>query len=204
VSFLRGEAIASFNDYMHKLVGQGLSTKVAADISVKLVQGIFNPIAAQIEPLRLAEMQRATAITLSYGERLSSTGKNVQQYGLEVLVAGYPSHGFVIDRKEARTIFTTVASPTKALSGLCYDFNKTLGSKVNDQNPIVDCTSLDIDDDTEGAPDGQKDTPIGATKAGSGTSQPNRAADAIKGSNGAAQPKKPSSGRVRKHAAPQQ
>lgn len=148
VAFLRGEAIASFSEYMDRLVRQGLSTRIAADIAAKLVQGVLTPIAGQIEPLRLAEMQRATAITLSYGLRLSDTGKNVQPNGLESLVAGYPSHGFVIDRKEARTIFNLVNPPTAALKQLCYDFNHKHGSKVNESNPFVDLVTMELDDDT--------------------------------------------------------
>lgn len=180
VSFLRGEAILSFNDYMHKLVQQGLSTKVAADISVKLVQGIFNPIAAQIEPLRLAEMQRATAITLSYGERLSYTGKNVQHGGLEQLVAGYPSHGFVIDRKEARIIFNSVLSPTESLKQLCYDFTKSHGSKVNDQNPSVDFEVIDLSDYPEGMQNEEAPEPTRATTSSAGTKQSDKLGNGIK------------------------
>ncbi|WP_084601130.1 SDH family Clp fold serine proteinase [Acidovorax temperans] len=179
VSFLRGEAIVSFNDYMHKLVQQGLSTKVAAEISVKLVQGIFNPIAAQIEPLRLAEMQRAAAITLSYGARLMDTGKNVLPNGLEQLVAGYPSHAFVIDRKEARTIFSNVHSPTAALDRLCYDFTKSHGSKVNDQNPTVDFESIELSDHPKGAPNEEAIDPTGATASSAGASKPDEHGDGI-------------------------
>ena len=171
VNFLRGEALTSFNEYMHKLVQQGLSTKVAADISVKLVQGIFNPIAAQIEPLRLAEMQRATAITLSYGDRLAKTGGNVVPGGLEQLIVGYPSHGFVIDRKEAREIFSSVYSPTTEMLSICYDFTKSHGPRVNDSTPVVDLETIELTDDDKGVPNGKATDSSGTASSSTGASK---------------------------------
>ena len=150
VEFLKDEAITSFNAYMLKLVRQGLSTKVAAEIAVKLVNGIFHPIAAQIEPVRVAEMQRATTITYTYGGRLAREGKNVTSKGLEILVGGYPSHGFVIDRKEARTIFKSVESPTKTYATLCETFQKDHGGRVNDLTAHVSLNTVEIPDKPQG------------------------------------------------------
>lgn len=189
VGFLRGEALTSFTDYMDKLVRKGLSTKIAADISVRLVQGIFNPIAAQIEPLRLAEMQRATAITLSYGERLLDAGGNVLPGGLEQLVAGYPSHSFVIDRKEARTVFSKVVSPTGQLQALCYDFQKSHGAKVTDPNPTVDFLHVEIEN-TVGAQDGKDTNAVGPASPSARASESNRGEDSIEGHPGPARRRK--------------
>lgn len=180
VAFLRGEAMTSFNDYMDQLVRRGLSTRIAADIAVKLVQGILNPIAGQIDPIRLAEMQRATAITLSYGMRLSDTGKNVQPGGLEQLVAGYPSHSFVIDRKEARTVFNTVVYPTEWMKQICYDFQQSFAGKVNDSVPSVELTTIEVPDPNQGAQDeGNSDTGS-AAPASAGTRKQNRTGAASK------------------------
>ena len=71
-------------------------------------------------------------IAHDYGERLSTD--NVKPEALNQLVAGYPSHSFVIDRKEAETLFRRVRRPTdeeKALIAL----NSSLlyaGSMPND------------------------------------------------------------------------
>lgn len=190
VAFLRGEAIASFTEYMDKLVRQGLSTRISADIASKLVHGVLTPIAGQIDPIRLAEMQRATAITLSYGLRLSETGRNVQPYGLEQLVAGYPSHGFVIDRKEARTIFNVVNPPTPALLQLCYDFKKSHASKVNDQNPSVDLATIEVNHGPhQGAQDECAADPNGATSPSARESKPNRSR--VAGASGASASRQP-------------
>jgi hypothetical protein len=189
VEFLKGQALVSFTEYMQKLVGQGLSTKVAADISVRLVQGILNPIAAQIEPLRVAEMQRATTITFSYGDRLAQTGKNVKPTGVAQLVTSYPSHGFVIDRKEARDIFISVDSPTDFLRSLCEDFEGKVGRKVNDSPPHVSLESKEFpsaeqgaSNDTSGsAPQSLEGSPGASDKnvpangrAGAGSKKPSR------------------------------
>lgn len=149
VDFLKDEALTTFNNYMNKLVRQGLSTKVAADMAAKLVNGLFTPITAQIEPLRLAEMQRATNITYAYGRRLSASGENIKPRGLEQLVGGYPSHGFVIDRKEARTLFKHVDSPTENLNKLCDDFIKNFAKHANDSIPKIDLIKISSKERTQ-------------------------------------------------------
>lgn len=181
VGFLRGEAMTSFNEYMDQLVRRGLSTRIAADIAVKLVQGNLNPIAAQIDPIRLAEMQRATSITLSYGMRLSDTGKNVLPGGLEQLVAGYPSHSFVIDRKEARTVFNSVLVPTLGLQQICYDFGKSFASKVNEQTPSVELTSIEVPEADQGAQDEGKTDAAATTTPSPRASKSNRPRATSKG-----------------------
>lgn len=181
VGFLRGEAMTSFNEHMDQLVRRGLSTRIAADIAVKLVQGILNPIAGQIDPIRLAEMQRATSITLSYGMRLSDTGKNVQPGGLEQLVAAYPSHSFVIDRKEARTVFNSVLAPTSWLQQVCYDFGKSFASKVNDSSPSVELTTVDVPDLDQGAQDEGKTDSASAAAPSARARKPNQPRATSKG-----------------------
>jgi len=53
--------------------------------------------------VKLGEVQRAIKIADAYGKRLCDD-KNI----VSRLIAGYPSHGFVIDFEEARTIFPSV------------------------------------------------------------------------------------------------
>jgi hypothetical protein len=150
VDFLKDESLTSFNNYMHKLVRGGLSTRVATEIAVKLVNGIFQPIAAQIEPLRVAEMQRATTITYTYGTKLKNDGKNVTDVGLETLVGGYPSHSFVIDRKEARQIFKSVLAPTDWHRNICQGFQTKHSARTNDQVAIVTLENFHTPDQHEG------------------------------------------------------
>lgn len=137
VDFLRDQAATAFRAYMLEFVQQGLSTRVSADMAVKLVTALLDPIAAQIDPLRLAENQRATAITWAYGTRLAETGNNLHPDALESLILSYPSHGFVIDRKEARLRFKSVQSPEGELHQMCYAFESEVGQYMTAQDPYV-------------------------------------------------------------------
>ncbi|KAI1692778.1 serine dehydrogenase proteinase domain-containing protein [Ditylenchus destructor] len=53
---------------------------------------------------------RALSIAQAYGVRLASRGRNLREAGLDDLITAYPSHSFVIDRKEARRLFLRVYS----------------------------------------------------------------------------------------------
>lgn len=92
------------------------STKMAADVAARLTVGLLDPIYAQVDPMRLGEIERFVRISVEYGDRLATN--NVRDRTVERLVVGYPSHGFIIDRKEARTLFNDVAKPSDDLEML--------------------------------------------------------------------------------------
>lgn len=73
---------------------------------------VVAPLYSQIDPNRIGEMQRAIKIAQEYGVRLAKVGKNLKDGALDKLVVDYPSHSFVIDRKEARELFTSVEPMT--------------------------------------------------------------------------------------------
>lgn len=82
-----------------------ITTRTAAEISSKLSVGLISPISAQIDPVKLGEIQRAIKIAEKYGTRL------LREHSREViskLIVGYPSHGFVIDFGEAKDLFSNV------------------------------------------------------------------------------------------------
>ena len=100
-----------FNKYLRSVrFGQGLNTRMSADIATKLVSSIIKPIAEQIDPMKIGEHQRATDIATEYGLRLNETSNCLKDNtkSLDKLIRSYPSHSFVIDRKEAKTIFSCV------------------------------------------------------------------------------------------------
>lgn len=149
VNFLKAETLTTYRRYTEQLVRGGLSTRMSADISVKLVQSIFNPIASQIDPLRLAEMQRATSITMKYGNMLAETSKNVITGGVSMLVGAFPSHSFVIDRKEARKIFKRVLAPTLQFQEICDNFEDKLGENTFSE-PVVEYETIEIKPSSSG------------------------------------------------------
>jgi hypothetical protein len=149
VNYLQSQAMNAFRGYLLELTRDaGLSTRVASDIASKLTTGLYEPVFAQIDPMRLAEMQRAMEIAFAYGERLNEKSANLKLNGLSRLVTGYPSHGFVIDRKEAKTIFTLVEKPKGALLQLSKAFGDKMQQNTYSSNPDVAIYSFD--DPTEG------------------------------------------------------
>lgn len=93
-----------------------VTTKTAADIATKLAIGLISPIYAQIDPYKIGESQRAINVAFSYGKRLNEKVKSLKgDDSLKTLVLEYPDHGFVIDRKEASTLFNNVSAPEGVL-----------------------------------------------------------------------------------------
>ena len=90
-----------------------LSTKTASEIASKLSEGIYEGIAEQIDPIQLGETNRSIGIAQHYGDSLNNKGKNLKDGALERLIAGYPSHSYVIDSEEASTLFNKVRVPTE-------------------------------------------------------------------------------------------
>ncbi|MBA4284777.1 MAG: SppA protein [Xanthomonadaceae bacterium] len=89
----------------------GLSTKMASVMTAEIVTGLFAAIYAQVDPLKIGELQRAIRIAFEYGQRLNEYTHNLRADALGSLVLGYPSHSFVIDRKEAGLLFHHVRHP---------------------------------------------------------------------------------------------
>ncbi|HXJ16030.1 MAG TPA: SppA protein, partial [Candidatus Polarisedimenticolia bacterium] len=63
-----------------------ITTKTAAHIATTVAARLLQPITAQIDPLRLGEMQRAVTIAKQYGERLGASSDSVDR-----LIYEYPS-----------------------------------------------------------------------------------------------------------------
>lgn len=117
--------------------GTRVSTRLAGDFATKIAASIAAPMYAQIDPNRVGEMQRAITIALEYGVRLNALSNSLANHdSLRRLVADYPSHSFVIDRKEAGELFTNVSHPTKSEVAL-YE---RLWSELKDESdfgPVV-------------------------------------------------------------------
>ena len=160
ITFLQNQTLNAFRDQARALTAlDGLSTKISADIATRLTRGIFEPIAAQIDPIKLAEMQRANDITMGYGMRLAEVGKNVQPNGLGQLIGAYPSHGFVIDRKEARSIFAIVHEPTDVLLAINDGLMEEDPNRVNMHPPEVRHVPIEAEkqENKDGQPESQGD-----------------------------------------------
>lgn len=148
---LENQVLKSFRTYLVDIRGGcRLRTKIAADIATKLADGFIAPIAAKIDPLTLGEHQRAMQIACDYGERLSKVSNSLLPGALVRLVASYPSHGFVIDRKEAKELFREVHSPDDETIGLYLWARIVIESTPMPDQPIV----LDVATQIPGNEDG--------------------------------------------------
>ena len=116
---LQEEVFKNFNGQFTRLLSLGsgaFTTQTASRIASDLTLGLFSGIYNQINPIRFGERGRAVQVALEYGNRVSSS--NVKTGTLERLATEYPSHGFIIDRREAEELFYDVYIPDEHLSML--------------------------------------------------------------------------------------
>ena len=133
-------------------MGGQLSTKIASEMATNVTTGVFAPIFAQIDPLRLGELHRATMIAFEYGRRLAEKSQNLKEGALVKLISAYPAHSFVIDRKEAKQLFKNVSKPTANEVEFIKTLDKMATDHLSSNNPVI-CFSLnkpiDVSDDTD-------------------------------------------------------
>ena len=106
------QAEAAFCRYVERFSSMGISTLTASEMASNLAGRIFQPVAAQIDPLKIGESERAMRIAKEYGERLGANDR-LQDGGLDRLIQHYPSHGSVIDMEEAKKSFKSVDPMTE-------------------------------------------------------------------------------------------
>jgi hypothetical protein len=125
---LQQEAFKMFERHLRHIFEEipgRISFRTAADISAELVIGTMRDIFAKIEPMSVGEDYRSNLITEEYAIRLNLFGRNLEDRrepkGLDMLLNGYPSHRFVIDRKEASKLFRNVSAPSEAMITLAEE-----------------------------------------------------------------------------------
>lgn len=120
---LRNQAMSHYKELFKALrYDLELSTRISVEVAVSLTTGLLSPIYAQLDPIRMGEIERTMDIASAYGERLSKQSKSLKEGALGRLIADYPSHGFVIDRLEAKELFSNVDEPTPELERLAAIF----------------------------------------------------------------------------------
>ena len=134
------------------------STKMAAEVAQSLVSNIIGPISAQIDPMRLAETERMLKISNDYGLRLDVG--NLNEGGLGTLLTGYPSHGFVIDKREAERIFNRVSYPPTVISALSSEVSFLYLGSADKEDPNVHFITPVQTDPEEGEAPADDDGPM--------------------------------------------
>jgi hypothetical protein len=138
LSTLRDAAFEAFEAQFLQLrfkSGGAISTKLAAELAVKLVTGLFRPVYGQFDPMRLGENTRANRVAQAYGERIKTA--NVKDDTLEGLINNYPSHGFAIDRDEAAELFNKVREPSKSERHLGKALFQVFLEALSGEEPVI-------------------------------------------------------------------
>ncbi len=110
---LRSEAEASFERHLTRFRSQrslAMTTRAAIEQASALSLGLMGQVFSQIDPLQIAEADRAVRTATLYVHRLGAN--HLKEGALDRLLTGYPSHDFVIDREEADDLLRTVRAPT--------------------------------------------------------------------------------------------
>lgn len=165
---LRKQALTTFCDIFSHLrhdVNFALSSRMAAEIANNLTVGLLAPVYAQIDPLRVAELDRILRIGAGYAERLSHG--NLIDGAIGILLARYPSHSFVIDRDEAKKVlFKNVEYPIDELANLgeyfCSLDERGLGNSfpvkvLSTPEKEADHVGQDNERDSQGAGGGEQE-----------------------------------------------
>lgn len=115
VEYLQQESQSMFADHFNSARNQGFGTTTAAKIAADLTVGLLGQLYQQIDPIKVAENFRSLRISQEYANRIAA---NMQPEAIQRLVHYYPTHDFVIDPQEARSLFEKVVSAKPALSRL--------------------------------------------------------------------------------------
>lgn len=111
---LQDNAFEAFEDFFLKIKGGSggsITLKTATEIATNMTSGLFAPLYSQIDPLHIGEAAREMSIARHYGQRLLRVSRNINSEALDHILSDYPSHGFVIDRYEAKSLFKNVREP---------------------------------------------------------------------------------------------
>lgn len=99
--------------------GGSITTRTAAELAADIIGSLLEPIYRQVEPMKIGENQRAMSITKNYGMRLAQRSGSIRdRKSLDLLILGYPDHGFVIDREEASKLLFNVEKPKAQMERL--------------------------------------------------------------------------------------
>jgi hypothetical protein len=133
---------------------------------------------------RRADSSTAMRIAIRYGERLQR--KNLKKGALESLATGYPSHSFVIDLTEAKTLFINARAPSEPEEklGECIDHltrdetddGEAFVYLLNTPEPAKEASGPQTEENKESS-NGEPSTGKGAAPDGNGGPEDHEASD---------------------------
>ena len=99
------------HSYLNDRLNQGypiISLKVAESVAENIIKELLGTISSQLSPQQFVASSRQSRIVQEYAERLNP---GLVTDIIDRLLTGYPSHEFVIDRKEAELLFQYTDKP---------------------------------------------------------------------------------------------
>ena len=141
LSTLQVKAYDAFEYFLLETKRRGggfITTRTAIRVATELAGSLFAPIYEHVDAMHIGEADRSLRIAHKYGELLLESSQNCRPGALERLTSSYPSHGFIIDRLQADTLFNNVRRPLQNEIALAA----CLGSAARDpvqqpQNPLL-------------------------------------------------------------------
>lgn len=143
-----------YEDIALKIIAKShglVSFKVASEISAQISSNVMSSVYAQFDPNVLGEDRRDIDVAMQYGLRLAEYSENADRRTIRKLVTGYPSHDFIIDRREALRLFQNIDFPSEELMLLGLVLKET--AKRNSGRYIG---RLNTDDDAKEVENGEQ------------------------------------------------
>lgn len=139
-----------------------VSFKLASELSATMASTMMATIYGQINPEIVGSEKRDLEVAFHYGCRLAEKSANATNHAVYRLVHDYPSHDFIIDANEARTLFHRVSYPCESL----YMLVKMLGDRVYEEaipSVVMALTPVDLEGERdEQQPDAESGDEPGA------------------------------------------
>jgi hypothetical protein len=120
-----------------------VQAKTAMTMADHVVSSLFAEIYKQLEPIKLAEYERAMTIMKEYGSRLADGSKNLKDGALERLIRDYPDHSFVIDRYEAEELFSNVREPNQTERELLDLLNGLFAQHIYKRSGLIEYLAIE-------------------------------------------------------------
>lgn len=132
--------------------GDNISFPLASEVAADVTSEIMTAIAGQLSPTVLGSDYRDLRVAVEYGVRLASMSGNIDNSAIQQLTENYPSHDFIIDIHEARTLFRSVDEAGDNLYRL-LTFIGNFVYREHEKGLVVSLTSMmeesGVDDDDD-------------------------------------------------------
>ena len=128
-----------------------ITTPTAIRVATELSGKLFAPIYSHIDAMHVGEADRSLKIAHKYGRLLQPKSRNFEIQTLDTLTTNYPSHAFIIDRYQAKELFTNVRPPDNDEEKLAESLGEVSTNPVAPSEPFL----VFINDEVKPPKDGE-------------------------------------------------